>query len=166
MHTKAKATERSMSNIKDISPMESPHIVESHDIRIDAEYAKWIAEIKHRYRSAQMKAAVRVNTEKLLFNWLLGRDLVQKKAEERWGAGVVEQVSLDLKREFPSADGISARNLWYMKRWYLFYTQRNFQFLHQFGAEMQTSGMFRHEQNRCSMVIQGYQYAYGSCHLQ
>jgi len=34
-------------------------------------------------------------------NWQMGRDLVQKKAEERWGAGVVEQVSLDLKREFP-----------------------------------------------------------------
>ena len=59
---------------------------------------------------------------KLLFNWQLGRDLVQKKAEERWGAGVVEQVSLDLRREFPKEDGFSARNLRYMKQWYLFYT--------------------------------------------
>lgn len=57
---------------------------------------------------------------------LLGRDLVQKKAEECWGAGVVEQVSLDLKREFPDADGFSTSNLWYMKKWYLFYTQYNF----------------------------------------
>ena len=48
--------------------------------------------------------------------------MVQKKAEERWGAGVVEQVSLDLKREFPDAEGFSARNLRYMKQWYLFYT--------------------------------------------
>ena len=63
-----------------------------------------------------------MNTEKLLFNWQLGRDLVQKKAEERWGAGVVEQVSLDLKREFPDATGFSTSNLWYMKKWYLFYT--------------------------------------------
>ncbi|MBP5668477.1 MAG: DUF1016 family protein [Salinivirgaceae bacterium] len=47
---------------------------------------------------------------------------MQKKAEERWGAGVVEQVSLDLKREFPDADGFSTSNLWYMKKWYLFYT--------------------------------------------
>ena len=39
----------------------------------------------------------------------VGRDLVQKKAEERWGAGVVEQVSLDLQREFPNADGFSTR---------------------------------------------------------
>ena len=99
-----------------------PRIVKSHDIALDAEYAEWIAEVKHRYRSAQVKAAVRVNSEKLLFNWQLGRDLVMKKAEERWGNGVVEQVSLDLKREFPNEDGFSTSNLWYMKKWYLFYS--------------------------------------------
>ena len=101
---------------------EEPRIVKSHDIHIDTDYANWIAEVKHRYRSAQVKAAVKVNAEKLLFNWQLGRDLVQKKAEERWGAGVVEQVSLDLKREFPDAEGFSTSNLWYMKKWYVFYT--------------------------------------------
>ena len=104
---------------------QTPRIVKSHDIRIDGDYAEWIAELKHRYRSAQVKASVRVNAEKLLFNWELGRDLVQKKAEERWGAGVVEQVSLDLQREFPNADGFSTRNIWYMKQWYLFYYQED-----------------------------------------
>ena len=116
---------------------DSPRVVSSHDIHIDAEYAEWIAELKHRYRSAQVKAAVRVNAEKLLFNWQLGRDLVQKKAEERWGAGVVEQVSLDLKREFPNAGGFSTSNLWFMKRWYLFYTQGDSQVLEQAGKELQ-----------------------------
>ena len=99
-----------------------PRIVKSHDITLDTEYAEWMAEVKHRYRSAQVKAAVKVNSEKLLFNWQLGRDLVVKKAEERWGSGVVEQVSLDLKREFPNEDGFSTSNLWYMKKWYLFYS--------------------------------------------
>ena len=103
--------------------MEQPRVVSSHDIHIDTDYADWIAEVKHRYRSAQVKAAVRVNAEKLLFNWQLGRDLVQKKAEERWGAGVVEQISLDLKKEFPEDEGFSTSNLWYMKKWYLFYTK-------------------------------------------
>ena len=102
---------------------ENSRIVKSHDINIDADYANWIAEVKHRYRSSQVKAAVRVNAEKLLFNWQLGRDLVQKKAEERWGSGVVEQVSLDLKREFPDSTNFSVRNLWYMKQWYLFYAE-------------------------------------------
>ena len=112
-------------------------MVKSHDIHIDADYTSWIAEIKHRYRSAQVKAAVKVNAEKLLFNWQLGRDLVQKKAEERWGAGVVEQVGLDLRREFPDANGFSASNLWFMKRWYLFYTPGKAEILHQLAADLQ-----------------------------
>ena len=124
----------------DIQPQAEPHIVKSHDIHIDADYADWIADIKSRYRSAQVKAAVKVNAEKLLFNWQLGRDLVQKKAEERWGAGVVEQVSLDLKREFPDADGFSTSNLWFMKRWYSFYTTNvNPKILQQFSDNVQHS---------------------------
>lgn len=126
-----------MSKKLNTDSSEQPRIVKSHDIHIDTEYAEWIAELKHRYRSAQVKAAVKVNAEKLLFNWQLGRDLVQKKAEERWGAGVVEQVSLDLKREFPKEKGFSTSNLWFMKRWYLFYTQGDSQLLQQAVAELQ-----------------------------
>ena len=109
-------------NKENIFENNEPLIVRSHELTLDAEYAEWIAEVKHRYRSAQTKAAVKVNGEKLLFNWQMGRDLSQKKAEERWGAGVVEQVSLDLRREFPKEDGFSARNLRYMKQWYQYYT--------------------------------------------
>ena len=52
----------------------SARIVKSHDIHIDKDYVKWIAELKQRYRSAQTKAAVKVNAEKQFFNWQLGRD--------------------------------------------------------------------------------------------
>ena len=72
--------------------------------------------------------------------------MVQKKAEERWGAGVVEQVSLDLQHEFPDAEGFSTTNLWYMKKWYLFYNQETIKLqqvvgefeeekMHQIGVE-------------------------------
>lgn len=60
-------------------------LVKSDDVKLDAEYAEWIAEMKHRYRSAQVKAAVKVNGEKLLFNWQMGRDMVQRKAEGHSG---------------------------------------------------------------------------------
>ena len=97
--------------------------MKSHDVHLDSEYTQWIAEVKDRYRRAQIKAAVKVNSEQLLFNWQLGRDLVIKKAEEKWGTGVVEQVSLDLKAEFPDVAGFSTSNLWYMKKWYMFYAK-------------------------------------------
>lgn len=47
----------------------TPHLVHSHDVQLDADYTHWLVELKSRYRSAQIKAAVRVNAEKLLFNW-------------------------------------------------------------------------------------------------
>ena len=101
---------------------ERPRAVRTHDITLDKEYVQWIHDIKQRFRSAQIKAAVKVNSEQLLFNWQLGRDLVIKRAEEKWGRGVVEQVSLDLQAAFPEAKGFSARNLWFMKQWYTFYS--------------------------------------------
>ena len=99
----------------------TPTVVKIHDVNIDKDYISWLEELKSRYRSAQIKAAVKVNAEKLRFNWELGRDLVIRKAEERWGSGVVEQVSLDLQAAFPESKGFSASNLWRMKQWYQFY---------------------------------------------
>ena len=73
-----------------------PFVVRSHDVRKDSEYREWLLEIKNRYRNTQIKDAVKVNSEQLLFNWQFGRDLVTLRAEEKWGKGVVEQLSLDL----------------------------------------------------------------------
>ena len=50
----------------------------------------------------------------LLIRIILGRDLVIRKAEEKWGSGIVNQVSLDLQAEFPESKGFSARNLWFI----------------------------------------------------
>ena len=90
-------------------------------INHDSEYCEWIHELKDRYRSSQIKAAVKINSEMLLFNWQLGRDLVIRRAEEKWGKGIVELVSRELQSEFPNAKGFSPRNLWFMKQWYFFY---------------------------------------------
>ena len=117
-----------------------PHFASSQNVHIDEAYVSWIEELKGRYKKAQIKSAVKVNSEQLLFNWQLGRDLVVRRAEEHWGAGVVEQVSLDLKAAFPKAKGFSARNLWNMKKWYIFYSSnKTNQKLQQLVAELQTS---------------------------
>ena len=99
-----------------------PHIVRAKDFRIDSDYVTWLSEIKRRYVSAQIKASIKINIEKLRFNWSMGRDLVMRKAEEKWGSGVVEQLSLDLQETFPKEKGFSSRNMWRMKQWYLFFS--------------------------------------------
>lgn len=133
------------------SPVQSgekiPRAVRSHDIHLDSAYAEWMHEVKDRYRNAQVKAAVKVNAEQLLFNWELGRDLVERKAEEIWGSGIVEQVSLDLQNEFPKARGFSTRNLWNMKKWYLFYaSNEHLKKLQQLVAELEAIPSVKLEQ--------------------
>ena len=120
--------------------IDTPHFVSSHDFHGDAEYIAWLSELKARYQHIRSRIALQANYGMLEFNWLLGRDLVEKKAEQRWGSGVVEQLSLDMRAEYPDIKGFSSRNLWYMKQWYLFYCgdAEQMEKLHQLGAELQT----------------------------
>lgn len=96
-------------------------VVRTHDIHPDPEYFSWVQDIKKRFTNAQARISVKVNFEQLLFNWQLGRDIVVRKAEEKWGSGIVEQLSLDLCSEFPNTKGFSTTNLWAMKKWFEFY---------------------------------------------
>jgi|SRR3989339_1594737 len=96
-----------------------------HNLLSDKEYKTWLSEIKSKVRNAQLKAAVRVNTELLTFYWELGADIVAKQAKAKWGDGLVDQLSKDLSSEFPDMRGFSRANLMYVKKWYLFYNQGN-----------------------------------------
>lgn len=72
---------------------------------IDKDYSQWVKELVSRYRQSQIKAAIQVNSEQLRFDWLLGRDIVEMKVEERWGEGVIEQLSKDLKKRNATSGG-------------------------------------------------------------
>lgn len=90
---------------------------------IDKEYKEWIKDLSMRYRRSQIKAAVKVNTEKLLFNWQLGRDIVEMHVEDRWGEKVITQLSKDLQQALPDVEGLSRSNIYYCKNFYLLYNQ-------------------------------------------
>ena len=66
-------------------------------------------------------ASVRVNQVMLQFYWELGRDIVEKKAESRWGSGFMKNLSRDLKEVNPNATCFSETNLLYMKNFYRLY---------------------------------------------
>ena len=92
-------------------------------ISTDKEYAAWVADLKHRFRSAQIKAAVKVNRELLIYYWQLGRDMVNMNIEERWGEGIMKTLSQDLKDAMPEENGFSKTNLYYIKKFYTTYSQ-------------------------------------------
>ena len=74
-------------------------------IKIDGEYANWIKDLSLRFKQSQIKAAIRVNSEMLRFYFNLGADIVNKKAESRWGDGFFANLSRDLQNELPGVIG-------------------------------------------------------------
>lgn len=88
---------------------------------IDTDYKEWISDLSRRYRRSQIKAAVRVNTEMLRFYWSLGRDIVNLKAEARWGNKFLKTLSADLRKANPDTSSFSETNLKYMKYFYEMY---------------------------------------------
>ena len=89
-----------------------PDFVTSHDFRGDAEYVAWLQEIKSRYQRIRSRTSTSGEDMALSeFNWTLGREFLVKKAEQRWGcAGVVEQLSLDMRTEYPYIKGFLIAN--------------------------------------------------------
>ena len=121
--------------MEDIKNMEKPSFVYRDGMTANKEYVEWLKELKTRYRQSQTKAAVRVNSAMLEFYWSLGRDIIQRKAESKWGSGFFNQLSLDMRASFPDEKGFSSANLRYMKRWFEFYYERILN-LHQVGEEI------------------------------
>jgi predicted nuclease of restriction endonuclease-like (RecB) superfamily len=78
-------------------------------------YARFIAGIKERIRTAQVKAALAANAELVLHYWEIGSDILASQKHEGWGAKVIDRLAADLQREFPKLAGYSGRNLKYMR---------------------------------------------------
>ena len=88
-----------------------------------ADYKAFISEIKQRIHTAQIKAAVRVNTELLRLYWDLAERIVANQQQATWGTGFFKQMSNDLRNEFPGMKGFSIRNLERIRQWYCFWSE-------------------------------------------
>ncbi len=78
-------------------------------------YTALLASIKERIQSAQVRAALAVNSELVLLYWGIGSEITRRQKEEGWGTKVIDNLARDLKRSFPDMQGFSLRNLKYMK---------------------------------------------------
>ena len=89
------------------------------------DFKSWVSQLKQDIRSAQIKAAIKVNTELLRLYWRMGADICEKQKSASWGDGWLKELSRELMTEFPDMKGFSHRNLQYIRQWYLFYNQEN-----------------------------------------
>src|SRR5690349_12862183 len=101
------------------------------------EYKQWLTSLKERIQSAQIKAALKVNAELIALYWELGNEIIQKEKGAQWGDKLIPQLSKDLLEAFPEMKGFSRSNLYYIKKWFLFYNSKS-QLVQQLVGQMQS----------------------------
>jgi predicted nuclease of restriction endonuclease-like (RecB) superfamily len=101
-------------------------------------YAPFIKEIKELIYRHQYGAMKKVNIELLSLYWKIGHRIELRQREQGWGKSVVEVLSKELQKEFPGDRGYSARNLWFMRQFYLEYSNLEPQIQELMGANLKT----------------------------
>ncbi len=87
------------------------------------DYKNWLTELKSNIQQSQIKAALAVNSQLIQLYWDLGRQITEKQETAKWGSGFIDQLSKDLRAEFPDMGGFSPYNLRACRNFYLFYLQ-------------------------------------------
>lgn len=78
-------------------------------------YQDLLARLKSQIQTAQVRAAVSVNSELVLLYWGIGKEILSRQKQDGWGTGVIDRLAKDLRFEFPDMQGFSSRNLKYMR---------------------------------------------------
>ena len=78
-------------------------------------YERFLADVKARIQSAQVRATLAVNAELVQLYWTIGRDILSRQHEQGWGAKIVQRLADDLRAAFPGVGGFSRANLMYMR---------------------------------------------------
>ena len=79
----------------------------------DDEYFKFLNEIKKDIINTRKKVLLNANNELIMMYYRIGKALLEKN---KYGTNFINNLSSDLKLEFPDAEGLSARNLRYMQK--------------------------------------------------
>jgi len=83
---------------------------------LPADYTAWLADLKSRISTAQLRATLAVNAELIQLYWEIGQGIWEKQQQHGWGAKVIETLARDLRLAFPTMKGFSPTNLKYMRR--------------------------------------------------
>jgi predicted nuclease of restriction endonuclease-like (RecB) superfamily len=89
---------------------------------LPADYSALLVDIKNRIRTAQTRASLSVNRELIQLYWDIGHLIVERQRAQGWGRSVVERLAVDIQKGFPGMTGFSPQNIWYMRAFYLAWT--------------------------------------------
>ena len=74
--------------------------------------------------TSRLQIAKQLNSVAMSSYWEIGKLLEDRKIDSKHGDGIVKRLSIDLKSKYPDM-GLSPRNLWDMKKFYLRYNEGN-----------------------------------------
>lgn len=94
-----------------------PELIKSEDFKI------WVADLSKKYKTAQIKAAISVNSELLKFYFYLGKEISCNSFKAVYGNSFYEVLSKELQRNLQDVSGLSPRNLRYIESFYLLYSE-------------------------------------------
>ncbi|GAA1377513.1 PDDEXK nuclease domain-containing protein [Streptomyces beijiangensis] len=83
---------------------------------LPAGFFDMVDDLKSIVRGAHVRAQLKVNTEMIRMYWEIGRTILQRQGEERWGSKVINRIATELRTEFPGQRGFGSRNLQYMQQ--------------------------------------------------
>jgi predicted nuclease of restriction endonuclease-like (RecB) superfamily len=83
---------------------------------LPANYAALLASVKERIGAERLRVVLAANSALVLLYWEIGRAILAKQETEGWGAKVIDRLSADLREAFPDMNGLSPRNLKYMRK--------------------------------------------------
>ena len=85
-------------------------------------YGSFIKQIKDLIYRRQYEAMKKVNVELIELYWEIGEEIDRQQREQGLGKSVVEILAKELQKEFPGFQGFTARNLWFMRQFYVEYS--------------------------------------------
>ena len=88
----------------------------------EEEYNELLRQAVAVIETSRLQIAKQLNTVAMSSYWEIGKLLEECKLDSKHGDGVVERLSIDLKSKYPDM-GLSPRNLWDMKKFYLRYNE-------------------------------------------
>lgn len=78
-------------------------------------YGSLLNEIKGRVQRARLRTVLAANASMVLAYWDIGQVILARQEAAGWGAKIIDRLSADLREAFPDMQGLSPRNLKYMR---------------------------------------------------
>jgi predicted nuclease of restriction endonuclease-like (RecB) superfamily len=82
---------------------------------LPSDYGRVLDDLKRRTRDERVRTVLAANSAMVLLYWDIGSTILARQEAAGWGAKIIDRLSQDLRRAYPEMQGLSLRNMLYMR---------------------------------------------------